>query len=409
MRWKLLLTAVVAIGSISLSAVEGVKQTLADRFESLTGAQDSDAASSESAAVVEGRHPEEIQQHEAAVPGESHHPEHKIVATCPQVRDLTLTERYVCQIHSRRHIEVQALNEGYLQEVHVNEGQHVHQGDLMFGIVPTLYQASLDSDLAEAQLAQVEYDNTSKLARQGVVSVQELKLAEAKLAKAQANVERSRAELSFTRIRAPFDGIIDRLEEREGSLLEEGAMLTTLSDNDVMWVYFNVPEARYLEYQEALRGSTGQGELDVELELANHTVFPQSGQIGAIEAVFNNETGNIAFRADFPNPDGLLRHGQTGTILIHHLQKDAVVIPQRAAYDILAKTYVYVVDAEGAVHQREIKVQSEQDDVFVIAEGLKADERIILEGLRQVRDGEHVECEFQDPEVVMSHLKFHAE
>ena len=186
-------------------------------------------------------------------------------------------------------------------------------------------------------------------------------------------------------------------------------MLTTMSDNSVMWVYFNVPEARYLEYQESLRTNPDHSNLDVELKLANHKIFPQTGKIGAIEADFNNETGNIAFRADFDNGDGLLRHGQTGTILIHRVSKGAIVIPQRATFEILAKKYAFVVGEDGIVHQREIVIGNEQDDIFVIESGLQESDKIILEGIRQVRDGETVEYEFRDPVEVLSNLKNHAE
>src|SRR5262249_28253908 len=151
-----------------------------------------------------------------------------------------------------------------------------------------------------------------------------------------------------------FDGIVDRLHEQLGSLIKEGDILTTLSDNSVMWVYFNVPEADYLEYMADL--DENKAERQIELELAGGVKFKQVGKIGAIEAKFNNENGNLAFRADFPNPKRLLRHGQTGTVLINRVLKDVVVIPQRAHYEILDKRYVYVVGKDGVAHQREIKV-----------------------------------------------------
>jgi membrane fusion protein, multidrug efflux system len=383
---------------------------------------------------------------------EQRHEEHlKIVATSPAEKDVVSTQEYVCQIHSRRHIEVCALNSGYLEETRVQEGQAVKQGELMFKILPTLYQARLDSEAAEAQLAQIELDNTKRLFQNHVVSPQEVALAEAKLAKAQANATLARAELNFTNITAPFDGIIDRLHRQQGSLIEEGDMLTTLSDNSVMWVYFNVPEARYLEYRAGLDKQQDQDagevdnddaddadeeagddaddadgdaddldedvddaderaeELQIELVLANGEKFPQDGRIAAIEADFNNETGNIAFRADFPNPDGLLRHGQTGTVLIHRVLDDAVVIPQRAIFEILDKRYVFVVDEEGVVHQREIVVQLEMDDIYVIKQGLDENDKIVLEGVRQVHDGDEVEFEFLKPEEALKNLKYHAE
>jgi membrane fusion protein (multidrug efflux system) len=232
-------------------------------------------------------------------------------------------------------------------------------------------------------------------------------LYQAKLAKAQAKAKLAEAELNFTSVRAPFDGIVDRLEEQLGSLIKEGEVLTTLSDNSLMWVYFNVPEARYLDYMAAM----GQDEdRQIELVLANGSKFKHTGKIGAIEAKFNNETGNIPFRADFPNPNGLLRHGQTGTVLIHRTLKDALVIPQRATFEILDKRYVYVLDKDDVPHQREIIVQNELEDIYVIKSGLAVDDRIVLDGIRQVRDGEKVEeHEFRHPEQVIANQKNRAE
>ena len=161
----------------------------------------------------------------------------------PRRQDVIITQQYVCQIHSQRHIEVRALENGYLEEIPVKEGQAVKEGDVMFKIVPILYQAKLDAEMAEAKLAQLEFKYTKKLSENKVVSQNEVALFEAKLAKAQAKAELAEAELNFTNVKAPFDGIIDRLHEQQGSLIKEGDILTTLSDNSVMWVYFNVPES----------------------------------------------------------------------------------------------------------------------------------------------------------------------
>lgn len=361
--------------------------------------------------------------------GEGHHA-HKIVVTTPVRKDVISTQQYVCQIHSCQHIEVRALERGYLEEIYVKEGQTVKKGELMFKLLPVLYQAKRDSEDAEVQRIQIALDNAESLAKKGYVSPQEIALKKAELAKAKANLELAKAELSFTKVVAPFDGIVDRQLNQRGSLIEEGDILTTCSDNSLMWVYFNVPEARYLEYkadldkqkaeadENAVANDAGEStveadhhkHLEIELKLANGKIFPQKGSIGAIEADFNNTTGNISFRADFPNPDGLLRNGQTGTILIHNTLKDVIVIPQRATYEILAKQYVFVVDKDNVVHQRDITVQTEQDDIFVIEKGLEEGDKIILEGIRQVKAGDTLkEYEFQSPEEVLSNLKYHAE
>jgi membrane fusion protein (multidrug efflux system) len=183
-----------------------------------------------------------------------------------------------------------------------------------------------------------------------------------------------------------------------------------------MWVYFNVPEARYLEYKSEMAkqkdGSSDNSK--VELVLANGETFGQTGSIGAIEADFNNETGNIAFRADFPNPDGLLRHGQTGNVLIHRTRHGSLVIPQRATFEILDKHYVFLVNDDQVVHQHEVEVENELEDIFVVKEGdtpdgIKRTDKIVLEGVREVRDGDTVKGEFRPPEVALNNLKNAAE
>jgi membrane fusion protein (multidrug efflux system) len=231
--------------------------------------------------------------------------------------------------------------------------------------------------------------------------------------------------MNFTKVKAPFDGIIDRFRQMQGSLVKEGDVLTTLSDNSVMWVYFNVPEKRYLEYMADVNQNLDSP--DVELVLANQKTFQPNGTfdpirrgIGAIEGQFNNETGNVAFRADFENKERLLRHGQTGNVRINRLLKGAIVIPQRATFEILDKRYVFVIDKDDVVHQRPIVVEHEQDDVFVVQKrkdendkkGLDVNDKIIFEGVRQVHDGQKLEPEsIKDikPEEALKNQKFHAE
>ena len=263
------------------------------------------------------------------------------------------------------------------------------EGELMFEIVPVLYKARWEAAAAERDLARLELNYTQKLADQKRVAQNEVKLYAAKMAKAQANADLAEAELNFTKVRAPFDGIVDLMKE-QGSLVKEGEALATLSDNSLVRVYFNVSEARYLEHMTDL--SQRKEDLKIELILANGKKFGQVGTFRAIKADFNN-AGTIPFRADFPNPDGLLRHGQTGTVLISRVLNDAIVIPQRATFEVLDRRYVYVVDKENVAHLREIVIQNELDDLFVIKKGVGVDDKIIVEGVRQVHDGEKVEYE----------------
>jgi membrane fusion protein (multidrug efflux system) len=337
----------------------------------------------------------------------------------PIKKDTLYYNEYVSQIQAYQHIELKALEKGYLQNILVDEGQVVDKGQLLFEIQPTIYlaeiqkaQAEVAQTEAESAKARIELQNLKALADSNIVSINELALAQAEMQKAEARVDNAKAELNlmeahlqFTKIKAPFSGIIGKFEDiRLGSLLEEGEELTTLTDNSKMWVYFNVPEAVYLDYAQHPSEVAA-----LELQLANNQIFDHKGKITAIEAVFDNATGTIPFRATFQNPKRLLRHGQTGNILWPYELRDAVIIPQKATYEVLEKRYVFVTDDEGNVTSREIKIAAELDNVYVISEGLSMEDKFLIEGLRKVKNGDKIEFEYKAPKEVYAHLELHAE
>ena len=330
----------------------------------------------------------------------------KLLVTSPLQKDTTILKDYVAQIQAIQHIEIRALEKGYLQKIFVDEGQMVKKGQLMFQIMPLMYQAEVQKSKAEADFAQIEYSNTKTLADRNVVSKNELALSKAKLDKARAELSLAQVHLGFTEIRAPFDGIMDRFQVRLGSLVNEGDLLTTLSDNRQLWVYFNVPEAEYLDF----KTHADQGnQKNVRLIMANNELYESAGIVQTIEADFNNETGNIAFRATFPNSKGLLRHGETGNIQMTVPMKRAMIIPQKATYEILEKKYVYVVDNANVVHAREIVIASEMPDLYIVKSGLKKTDRILLEGIRKVQDGDQITYSFVAPQQVVKNLKVYSE
>lgn len=332
--------------------------------------------------------------------------ETKFIVTSPLRQDTTLAKEYVCQIRAIQHIEVRALEKGYLQKIFVDEGQLVKKGQLMFQIMPMLYQAEQQKAQAEANFAQIEYQNTKALADSNIVSKNELALAKAKLDKAKAELSLAQVHLGFTEIHAPFDGIMDHFQVRLGSLVDEGDLLTTLSDNSKMWVYFNVPESEYLDYKASAQK---EDQMKVTLEMANRQLFKHPGVVETIEADFNNETGNIAFRATFPNPQGLLRHGETGNIRVAVPFKNALIIPQKATFEVLEKRYVFVVDKDDVVHAREITIATEMPDLYIVKSGLSENEKILLEGIRKVQDGDKIAFEYEKPQSVLPKLKVYVE
>ena len=332
--------------------------------------------------------------------------ETKFLVTNPIKKDTLITKDYVSQIQSSRHIELRAQERGYLQKIFIDEGQFVKEGQILFQIMPKLYEAEMEKAKAEASFAEIEYQNTKRLADSNVVAPNELAMAKAKLDKAKAELALSQVHLQFTQIRAPFDGIVDRFHVRLGSLIEEGDLLTNLSDNSKMWVYYNVPEAEYLDFRAE---QVENAKPKVNLLMANNKYFDYPGIVETIEADFNNETGNIQFRATFPNPKGLLRHGETGSIHVTIPFKDAMLIPQKATFEVLDKKYVYVIDKNHEVKSREIILAAELPHLFIVKEGLTEDDKILLEGLRLVKENEKIEYKLEKPETVLSHLKLYAE
>jgi membrane fusion protein (multidrug efflux system) len=188
--------------------------------------------------------------------------------------------------------------------------------------------------------------------------------------------------------------------------VDEGELLTTLSDNSEMWAYFNVPEAEYLDYASQLQPDERK---TVSLAMANGQLFGHPGRINVIEADFNNETGTIAFRADFPNPERLLRHGQTGTVRMKKLVRDAVLIPQKAVFQILDHHYVFVLSKDDVLTQQRIHISEELEDLFVVGKGVTEKDRIVIEGLLGAKDGTKADYAFMEPAEAFKDLKHHAE
>jgi membrane fusion protein, multidrug efflux system len=324
----------------------------------------------------------------------------------PLVKDTLINKDYVAQIRSINHIELRSQERGYIQSIFVDEGQFVQKGQLLFKIMPNLYESDVNRAKAEAKYAEIEYQNTKNLSDKDIVAPQEMAMAKARYEKAKAELASTNTHLGFTEIRAPFSGIVGKLHVRKGSLVDEGELITELSDNSKMWVYFNVPEAEYLNQMDSQKGKEP---LHVKLRMANGKEFSQEGVVEVIESDFNNETGNIEYRATFPNPQGLLRYGQTGNIVITSPYANALMIPQKATFEVLEKKYVYVVDKNNIAKAREIKVAAELPHIYVVASGLNKEDRILLEGLRKVQNNQKITNKYLQPKQVMADLDLYSE
>ncbi|WP_373426904.1 efflux RND transporter periplasmic adaptor subunit [Chryseobacterium lathyri] len=326
--------------------------------------------------------------------------------TSPVKMDTVINKEYVAQIQSVKNIEVRAQEKGFLEKIYVDEGQYVHAGQTLFRIMPQLYQAELLKAKAEVEQATIELKNASTLASNNIVSKNERAMAKAKLDAANAEMKLAQIHLSFTDIKASFSGVINRIPLKLGSLVDEGDLLTSLSDNTNVYSYFNVSEPEYLTYQ---THAADRGSNQVSLIMANGEMLPQKGEIQTIEGEFDNETGNIAFRAKFPNPDKLLRNGETGKVQMTMPVHNALIIPQKATYEIQDQKYVFIIDKNGTVKSRNIKVSYELPDLYVVGSGLAEGDKILLEGVQKVKDDQKIKTKFQDPKKVLQSLKLKAE
>lgn len=325
----------------------------------------------------------------------------KLPVTSPLRRATDLSKAYVARVRAIQHVDLRAMERGYLQDTFVDEGKRVRRGQPMFQIQPTIYQAEAQKAKAELDKAKVELANAKMLADKNIVSPNELALARANYDRAKAELNLATTHQGLTLIRAPFDGIMGQLQVRRGSLLSEGDTLTTLADNSKVWVYFNVSEVEYLDIK--ARAAKKQ-DTSVQLVLANGQTYKHPGKVETVVADFNMESGTIPFRATFPNPEGLLRHGETGKVLMQVPVARALLIPKKATFDVLDKKFVYVVDGRGGVKARPITVSAEMSELFLVASGLSESDHILLDGLRKVHEGSVIEPEYEKPEEVFRHL-----
>ena len=317
------------------------------------------------------------------------------------MRDTNLYREYVADIQAIQNVELRARVQGFLEKIYVDEGQVVRKGQILFKINDEEYRAelakanaNLESAIAEAKASELEVDRLKVMVDKKVISETELSVAEARLKAVNAKIEQARwaksnaeLKLSYTSIRSPFNGIIDRIPFKVGSLIDHGTLMTTVSDISQVFVYFNVSEGEYLEYVKNTVKETGGRNKLVTLMLADGTQYPYEGSVETMGGEFQASTGSISFRARFPNPNSLLKHGATGKIRLSNTLNNAIMIPQKAVFEIQDKNFVFVVDSTNQVRMRNFIPKTRFSQYYIVESGLKSGEEIVFEGIQDIRDG----------------------
>lgn len=323
--------------------------------------------------------------------------------------DVTLTEKYSATIRGRQDIDVYPQVGGTLQKLCVTEGQKVKKGQVLFVIDQVPYRAALNT--AEAALkaaqaqeatAQLNYDSRKKLYDQKVVSEIDMQTAQntllsakAQVAQAKAQVVNARNSLSYTTVTSPADGVVGTLPYRQGALVGStmAQPLTTVSDNNEMYVYFSMTESQFLglirQYESVEKAIEAMPE--ITLQLVDGTDYDIKGRVESASGVVDRSTGSVQLRAAFSNPSHILHSGSTGNVIIPAIHKDAITIPATAAVQTQDKYNVYVVDSKGIAHAQMVDILPQsQGGTFIVTSGLQGGEEIVAEGAGMVRDGQDV-------------------
>ncbi|RPA68457.1 efflux RND transporter periplasmic adaptor subunit [Cyclobacteriaceae bacterium YHN15] len=316
-------------------------------------------------------------------------------------KTIEFPKTYVCEIQAVQFVEIRAKVEGYVDRIYVDEGQFVKKGQnllqlssLEFNEMVNSANAKLAQAQAEAQAATVEMQRLKILVEKDIISPSELELAKSKksvaesgIAEAEAMLKNAKTGLSYTTIKAPFDGIVDRFPKKTGALVTAGDLLTNITDIKEVFAYFRVTENEYLRYMRAkIEGESLASNPDVTLILSDGEIYEYTGKLETMEADFERGTGSIAFRVRFPNPDQLIKHGASGKIQLSNQLENVFLVPQKSTFEIQDYSYVYILDKDNQVKVRSFK-PVQRYGVYYIAEGFENGDRIIYEGIQQVKDG----------------------
>ena len=316
-----------------------------------------------------------------------------------------LTNSYPATIKGKQDVEIRPMVSGFITKLHVDEGATVRKGQVLFSIDPVQYQAAVNSAKAAVETAkaavntqELTVNNKRELNKKNIISDYDLQMAEnsyasakAQLAQAEAQLVNARNNDSYTRVISPLDGVVGEIPFRVGSLVSPSSAtpLTTVSDNSEMYVYFSMTERQILELVAQYGAENFLQKLPtVSLKLSDGSIYPLKGRIETVSGIIDTQTGSSNMRATFENPNRLLRSGGSGVIMIPMKNDHAILVPQKATYEIQDKKFVYVLNDDSTVTSTEITIASiDNGKEYMVTSGLKAGDRIVTEGVNTLKDG----------------------
>ena len=321
-----------------------------------------------------------------------------------QPQTVEVPQTYIADIQAVQFVEVRSKVEGFVDRIFVDEGQYVKKGQTLFQLSSAEYnemvnsaRANLAKAKAEQTAAKVEMERLQILVNKKIISNSELELAKSKkavadshIAEAESMLKSAQTGLSYTTVKAPFDGLVDRIPHKIGSLVTENDLLTSITDISSIFAYYKVNENEYLSFmRDKIESGADTFSDQLTLILSDGEKYGQKGKLETTEGDIESGTGSIGFRVRFPNPDNLIKHGASGKIEMMSKLNEVYLIPQKSTFEIQDFTYVYVVDKDNTVKVRSFK-PLQRYDIYYIADGFQPGDKIVFEGIQQVKDGSKV-------------------
>lgn len=330
-----------------------------------------------------------------------------------------LQTTYPATIKGMQDVEIRPKVSGFITKLCVKEGQAVKAGQLLFVIDNVTYaaavrqaKAAVNSAKAQLNTARLTYNNNEKLFKNNVIGSYELQSAKnnmqaaaAALAQAEASYVSAKENLSYCYVTSPASGVIGDLPYRVGALVSASSQqpLTTVSNISTMQVYFSMTEKELLDMTKTAGGlhTAIKDYPAVKLQLADGTIYDHPGRVATVSGVIDATTGSVSMRADFPNPQHLLKSGGSGSIVVPHVSNSAIVIPQDAVAQVQDKHFVYIVGKDNKVKYSAVTVDPQDDGKnFIITSGLKVGDRIVVNGISSLTDGAEIkpitEAQYQE-------------
>ena len=332
--------------------------------------------------------------------------DYPVLTIIPQ--STTLYDDYPATVQGQQNIEIRPKIDGYIEKIYVDEGATVRKGQLLFYIQAPQYEQGVRTAQATINIAQADVNSASMqvnkvrpLVEKDIISRFELESAQfnlqakqAALSQARAILSNARTNLGYTRVLSPLNGVVGLIPYKIGSLVNSNTAepLTTVSNIGKIYAYFSINEKQALEFARSTKGATSNERLatipPVSLILSNGTEFPYKGKIETASGIINTQTGSVSVRATFQNPGNVIRSGSSGLVRIPRAVDSAVIIPQKATYEVQGKRFIYIVESTGTVKSVEVQtIDVDNGQFFVVQKGLQPGDKIILEGVASLKDG----------------------